>query len=201
MLEQKGVRNELVAWFPWGDAKGAKRCLADTVGIFLLGGRQKVQLPFPPTILTSAVAELLVVPTFTSPDGMFMGMQLSQFWGCRDEGAALERLTLRVHNQYMRTREWPWLPKCKQKEMWEDALGERGFQNGVHKRLRAVLWAKPRTPHAALSAREQKDKTRKRKRHCKDEGKGNGSRIGVGGAAEQEQKDVANAKGGRTRGR
>ena len=62
----KGARNELVAWFPWVDAKGAKRCLSDAVGIFLVGGRQKVQPLFPPTILTSAMAETTRLPMASS---------------------------------------------------------------------------------------------------------------------------------------
>ena len=88
-LENNGVRTDVAAWFPWVDTRGAMRCLSDTVGIFLLGGCHHVRPLFSPKILTYAMAELDGVPRFESPDGQRSGLQLTQFWQCVDEKAAL----------------------------------------------------------------------------------------------------------------
>ena len=98
MMEKNGVRTDVAAWFPWVDIRGAKQCLSDTVGIFLLGGCHDVRPLFSPKILTYAMAELDGVPRFESPDGKRSGLQLSQFWQCVDEKAALGRLSLRVND-------------------------------------------------------------------------------------------------------
>ena len=173
-----GRRTDVAAWFPWVDTRGAMRCLSDTVGIFLLGGCHDVRPLFSPKILTYAMAELDGVPRFASPDGQRSGLQLSQFWQCVDEKAALGRLSLRANDSKLKTSGWPLLPKCVQKRMKEEAVAQHLFQRGVHHPLLVFLGTRGRRSDKALAAREQKAATRKGKGKGKKGGEGRGGEAG-----------------------
>ena len=65
-LEKKNLRADLAAWFPWVDDKGATRCLSGTVGVFVLGGCERVQQLHEVSSLTSQIGDTLT-PGAPSP--------------------------------------------------------------------------------------------------------------------------------------